>query len=386
MNIEKYVFAQVVTFLDQFKFRRIVNKYDGNRYIKHFSCWNQLLVLMFGQLANRESLRDLIISINAHKSKIYHLGFGKNVAKSTLAKANEKRNYLIFEEYAFFLIHEAQNLSIDNLFQLEGNIYAFDSTTIDLCLKVFWWAKFRKTKAGLKIHTLYDVSTSIPKYFHITEAVIHDSKMMNVIPYESGAYYIFDRAYNDFERLHNIHTIGATFLIRAKKNINYITIKNNEELPENILADLTVELSNRRSRKRYPNMLRLVKYYDSEKERELLFLTNNFNITALQIAELYKSRWQIELFFKWIKQHLKIKKFWGTTENAVRIQICVAICTYCLIAIIQKKLKLKISIYEILQILSISLTDKSLLYDILNYSNCTKNDDEQLELFDLTLL
>ncbi len=381
MFIDKYVFAQLVSFLNRNKFNRIVAKRKGDKYIKHFSCWNQLLVLMFGQLANRESLRDLIIAVNAHKSKLYHLGFGKNVAKSTLASSNQDRDYRIFEEYAFYLINEAQKLHTNDMFNLGGNIYAFDSTTIDLCISLFWWAKFRKTKAGLKIHTLFDVATRIPKYFLITEAVVHDSKAMDSIPYESDAYYIFDRGYNDFARLYNIHKIGSNFVIRAKKNVKYTTLKWRRTLPENVISDLTIEFSGSASKNKYPEKLRLVKFYDAEKSREFIFLTNNFKISSLQIAELYKNRWQVELFFKWIKQHLKIKKFWGTTENAVRIQIYTAICTYCLVAIVQKKLELNRSIYEILQILNISLTDKINLKNLLEFSPSVSPTDIDTDLF-----
>ena len=220
MNKEKYVFAQLISFLNEDKFRRIANKYKGNYYVKHFTCWNQLLALMFGQLSNRESLRDLIVALDAHHSKCYHLGMGKNVSKSSLARANQDRDYQIFEEYAYYLVGEAREKRATNIFNLGGNVYAFDSTTINLCLSVFWWAKFRKKKGGIKVHTLYDVETQIPAFFHITEASLHDSKAMKEIPYESGSYYIFDRAYNNFKMLYKIHQIGAFFVVRAKKIFN----------------------------------------------------------------------------------------------------------------------------------------------------------------------
>ena len=369
MNKEKYVFAQLISFLNEDKFRRIVSKYQGNRYIKHFTCWNQLLALMFGQLSNRESLRDLIVALNAHHSKCYHLGMGKNVSKSSLARANQDRDYRIFEEYAYYLVNVARLKRAANIFKLEGNIYAFDSTTIDLCLSVFWWAKFRKKKGGIKVHTLYDVETQIPAFFHITEASVHDSKAMNEIPYESGSYYIFDRAYNHFKMLYRIHQIEAFFVVRAKKNLQYKPIKWKRRLPQNVLSDMIIELTGFYPRQYYPEALRLVRYWDEEQKREFVFLTNATHISSLQVAELYKNRWQVELFFKWLKQHLKIKKFWGTTENAVRIQIYVAICTYCLVAIVQKDMQLNRSTYEVLQILSISLTDKTHLKDLFNKTN-----------------
>lgn len=364
MHKDKFVFSQLVSFLDRNKFNYIVRSYQGDKYVKHFTCWNQLLALMFGQLANRESLRDLVIALEAHRSKCYHLGMGKNVSRSSLARANQDRDYHIFEEYAYYLVSQAREIRTTNIFNLGGNVYAFDSTTIDLCLSVFWWAKFRKRKGGIKVHTLYDVETQIPAFFHITEASVHDSKAMKEIPYETGSYYIFDRAYNNFKMLCKIHRIGAYFVIRAKSNLQYKSIKWKRRLPKNVLSDLTIELTGFYPKQYYPESLRLVKYWDEQQEREFVFLTNATHISALQVAELYKNRWQVELFFKWLKQHLKVKKFWGTTENAVRIQVYAAICTYCLVAIIQHNMKLDRSTYEVLQILSISLTDKTNLREL----------------------
>ncbi len=379
MHKDKYIFAQLACFMDRNKFNYIVRKYDGDKYVKHFTCWNQLLAMMFGQLSNRESLRDLIVALDAHHSKCYHLGMGKNVSKSSLARANQDRDYRIFEEYAYYLVNEARQKRVSKIFNLDGNIYAFDSATIDLCLSVFWWAKFRKKKGGIKVHTLYDVETQIPTFFHITEASVHDSKVMGVIPYESGSYYIFDRAYNNFKMLFKIHQIGAFFIIRAKKNLKYKTIKWKRRLPKNVLSDLTIVLIGFYPSQYYPVPFRLVRYWDEEQKREFSFLTNAMHISALQVAELYKNRWQVELFFKWLKQHLKIKKFWGTTENAVRIQIYVAICTYCLVAIVQKDMKIDRSTYEVLQILSISLTDKTHLRDLFDKTKF-QNDKEQYRL------
>ena len=376
MNKEKYVFAQLISFLNEDKFRRIVNKYQGNRYIKHFTCWNQLLALMFGQLSNRESLRDLIVALDAHHPKCYHLGMGRNVSRSSLARANQDRDYHIFEEYAYYLISAAREKRATDIFKLGGNVYTFDSTTIDLCLAVFWWAKFRKKKGGIKIHTLYDVETQIPAFFHITEAVVHDSTAMKEIPYESGSYYIFDRAYNNFKMLYKIHQIEAYFVVRAKKNLQYKSIKWKRRLPKNVRSDVTIELTGYYPKQYYPEQLRLVRYWDEEQKREFVFLTNATHISALQVAELYKNRWQVELFFKWLKQHLKIKKFWGTTENAVRIQIYAAICTYCLVAIVQNDMQLDRSTYEVLQILSISLTDKTHLRDLFDKTKF-QNDKER---------
>ena len=232
MNKDKYVFAQMVEFLDNYKFLRIVKKYDGNKYVKHFTCWNQLLTLMFGQLCNRESLRDLIVALNAHQEKCYHLGVGKHVTRSNLAKANENRDYRIFEDFAFYMISEARKKRVNDIFKLNGNVYAFDSTTIDLCLKLFPWANFRTHKGGIKIHTLYDVETQVPAFIHITEAKINDVKAMDVIPYESGSFYVFDRAYNDYHRLYKIHMMDSFFVVRAKTNIKAKVLKWKRRLPK----------------------------------------------------------------------------------------------------------------------------------------------------------
>ena len=376
MYQDQYVFSQLVTFIDRSKFNRIVAKYGGDRYVKHFTCWNQLLVMMFGQLTNRESLRDLIVIIEAHRNKCYHLGFGKHVTKSNLAKANQNRDYRIFEEFAYYLVGEARKRRITDIFKLGGNVYAFDSTTVDLCLSVFWWARFRKNKGGIKIHTLYDIETQVPAFFHITEAAVNDVRAMDEIPYEPDSYYIFDRAYNDFARLYRIHTSRSYFVVRAKKNLQYMAIKWRRRLPKGVLSDTTIELPGYYPSRRYPEPLRLVRYWDTEQDREFVFLTNAFHISSLQVAELYKKRWQVELFFKWLKQHLKIKKFWGTTENAVRIQIYSAICAYCLVAIVQHDMQLNRSTYEVLQILGVSLTDKTPLCDL--FSNNQLNDFKEL--------
>jgi hypothetical protein len=376
---DKYVFAQLASFLNRSKFNRIVAKYDGDKYVKHFTCWNQLLALMFGQLSNRESLRDLIVALDAHHSKCYHLGMGKNVSKSSLSRANQERDYRIYEEFAYFLVSEARQKRAINIFKLDGNVYAFDSTTIDLCLSMFWWAKFRKKKGGIKVHTLFDVETQIPTFFHITEAAVHDSRAMKEIPYETGSYYIFDRAYNNFKMLYRIHQIGAYFVIRAKKNLQYKPVKWKRRLPKNVLSDMTIELTGFYPKQYYSEPIRLVRYWDEEQKREFAFLTNATHISALQVAVLYKNRWQVELFFKWLKQHLKIKKFWGTTENAVRIQIYSAICTYCLVAIVQKDMQLDRSTYEVLQVLSISLTDKTNLRDLFDKTKF-QNDKERFRL------
>lgn len=372
---DKFVFSQLIAFLDRNHFNYLVRKYDGDKYVKHLTCWNQLLALMFGQLSNRESLRDLIVALEAHQSKCFHLGLGrKPIAKTTLATANQNRDYRIFEEFAFYMMEQARRNRAADIFKLGGKVYAFDSTTIPLCLSVFWWAKFRKKKGGVKVHVLYDLEAQVPAFYHITTASVHDSKAMPEIPYETGAYYIFDRGCNNFKELFRIQRMESFFVVRAKTNLQYKCVKWKRRMPKNILSDAEIELTVYNSRKDYPDNLRLVRYYDEEQDREFMFLTNAMDLTAQQIADLYKNRWQIELFFKWLKQHLKIKKFWGTTENAVRIQIAAAITAYCLVAIVQHDMKLKRSTYEVLQILSISLTDKTLLRELFDktYSNDVK--------------
>ena len=382
MNQGKYVFSQVVKFLPQRVFDRVTANYQGNKSVKHFTCWNQLLCMIFGQLSARESLRDLTTTIEAHQSKSYHLGFGKSITRSNLSKANEKRNYKIFEEFANHLIGIAQLKNSNNTFDIKGNIYAFDSSTVDLCLSVFCWAHFRKTKAGIKLHTLFDINTKIPVFIHITKANIHDVNAMDVIDYEPLAYYIFDRAYVDYKRLYRITKAKAYFVVRAKSNIKFNRMYSNKvDKATGIKYDQIGKIEGFYTSKDYPKKLRKVKFVDKEDGKTLVFLTNNFELSAKDIALLYKQRWQVELFFKWIKQHLKVKTFWGRTENAVRIQINIAIITYCLISIIAKDLKTNRSIYEIIQILSVSLLDKTPVNESLmksDYNNVNELNTNQL--------
>lgn len=370
MNKGKYVFSQLLDFLDKDVFLRISNKYNGNRYVKSFTCWNQLAVMMFGQLSNRESLRDLVLATQAHANKAFHLGFGKYASKSTLADANTKRDYRIFEEFAYRVMAEAQKCRAVEIFKLGGKVYAFDSTTIDLCLSVFEWALFRKKKGGVKIHTFYDIETQIPTFFHITPARLHDTKAMDAIPYEENSFYIFDRAYNDFGRLFTINSVGAYFVVRGKKNNDFRPMRWKRRLPSGVLSDAIGYMDGQLTMSKYPEKIRRIIYLDSESDRKFIFFTNALDINSLKVAELYHNRWQIELFFKWLKQHLKIKKFWGETENAVRIQIYTAITTYCMIAIVQKKMSIERSIYEVLQLVSISLTETICLKDLFAKPNC----------------
>jgi len=362
MNQGKYIFSQLVDFIPKRVFDCIVMKYEGDKYIKSFSCWNQLLIMMYGQLSGCESLRELVCIVSAHAPKSYHLGFGKSViTRSNLAKANANKDYKIFEEFAYKMITIAQSKRITREFEIAGRFYAFDSTTIDLCLNLFWWANFRKTKAGIKVHTLYDVVTQIPAFLHITEAKVNDMKAMDEIPYEPNAYYIFDRGYFDLARLFRINLIDSNFIIRERRKLQYEIIDGDDLLDgtDDILCDQAIRLTGQLTKKKYPSLLRRIVYYSEEHKRTFTYITNNVEIKARHVALLYKNRWQVELFFKWIKQHLHVKSFWGITENAVRIQIYSAITAYCLIAIVEHDLQLKRSTFDVLRILSMSLFDKT---------------------------
>lgn len=372
MNIGKYVFSQIILHLPARVFDRCVDHYKGNKYVKHFTCWNQLICMMFGQLSGRESLSDLLISINPHKAKFYHLGFGKNVSKTNLAFSNENRDYRIFEEFAYTMIDKARRCALpDPDFKLDiaGPVYAFDATLVDLCLSVFWWAKYKSITGAVKIHTLIDVKTSIPCFVHITEGAVHDVRGLDVLEYENGGFYVLDRGYFDFKRLFIINLHGAFFVTRPRKNFVFNRAASRKvKKAKGILCDQTITLSSFYPLQQYPIPLRRIKFYDKDTQKRLVFITNNFELPAEDIALLYKYRWKIELFFKWIKQHLKVKSFWGTSANAVRIQIYSAIITYTLIVVIKNKLKCQLSIYEILQVLSISLLDKEPLKELLSNS------------------
>jgi hypothetical protein len=384
MNQGKYIFAQLTDFLPRRVFDRLVDKYEGNKHVRSFTCWNQMLCIMFGQLTARDSMRDLMLSLEAHQPKYYHLGFGSTVSRRNFGTANERRNYRIFEEFAYVLIEEARRSCYRDDFEIEvdGNVYALDSTTIDLCLSIFWWAKFRKHKGGIKLHTLYDVKTSIPSFLYITNASVHDVNIMDIIPYEEGSFYVADKGYTDFLRLYKIHTNGSFFVTRAKENLRFKRMYSRAvDKKTGVQSDHIGKLEIYKSKNEYPEKLRRIKFYDAEHDKDLVFLTNNMDLKASEIAFLYKKRWAVELFFKWMKQHLKIKSFWGTTLNAVKIQMYCAVIAYCLVAIIGNKLKVDRSIYEILQILSISLLDKTPIKEILtkcDYNNFKEQVNKQL--------
>jgi hypothetical protein len=369
MNTGKYIFSQFVEFLPKRVFDGIVKKYNGDKYVKTFTCWNQLLVMMFGQLSSCDSLREVICIIDAIKNKSYHLGFGNGDIKlSNVAYANANRDYKIFEEFAHYMINLAQSKRLDREFVLHGKFYAFDSTTIDLCLSLFQWALFRTTKGGIKVHTLFDVVTQIPTYIHITEAKVHDVNAMDDIPYEPYAFYIFDKGYYDLARLYRINIIDSYFVIRQKSHLNYEIVDGEDLLDgtDNVLLDQTISLTGYQTKKKYPSTLRRIVYYAPELKRTFTFLTNNFALKASDIALLYKQRWQVELFFRWIKQHLRVTSFWGNTENAVRIQIYVAVIAYCLVPIVEHDCVLNRTTFNVLRVISRVLTDKTPIRDLFN--------------------
>jgi len=390
MNQGKYVFAQLIEFLSHNDFIACVSKYKGNYKVKTFTCWHQLLYMVFGQLSNRDSLSDLIVCLQSQQNKSYHLGMGKGTSKANLAKANEKRDYRIYESFAASLVVQVQKLAISEVtfdLSIDAPVYAIDATVIDLCLSVFWWGKFRKHKAAVKLHTILDVKTNIPTFIYITSGAIHELNALDHLPIEAGSYYAMDKAYIDFGRLYRIHQAGAFFVMRAKENFKFVRLNARKvDKCTGIKCDQTVRLKNYKVSLAYPEVIRRLKYYDEENEMEFVFITNNFEISALDVARLYKYRWTIELFFKWIKQHLKVKVFWGYSFNAVKIQIYIAMTTYLLVALVKHQLKLKQTQYEILQILSISLLCKTPLLELFSNSYpqyVKEQEDSQLSIFDL---
>ena len=368
MNKGRYVFTQLCDFLPKRVFDRLVDKYDGNKYVKSFSCWNHLLVLIFGQLSNRDGLRDLIVTLAPFKSAFHHLGFGKSVTRSNLGKANEVREMRIFQEFADRMVAIARQKrdGIKDFF-ISNKVYAFDSSTISLCLSVFWWTKLHHGKGGVKLHELYDVKTDVPAFSIVTDASLHDSKVMGLIPYEKDSFYVFDRAYMVTEMLFLIHKKDAYFVVREKQKMVFKVVNDREyNNPETgIMADQIIVFTGDKTKKNYPEELRRVVYYDKEGNRTFVFYTNNVDITAEEVALLYKYRWRVELFFKWMKQHLRIKEFYGTSENAVQIQIYAAITAYCLVAIVQQEYKLEMDTYDVLRILNVSLLTRMPLVDLL---------------------
>ena len=383
MHIGRFVFAQIVQFLPQRHFGRIVAKYNDRTKGWLLSHWSHMLVLMFGQLMGCGSLRELTDITTAHGRKSKHLGFGHNpVDRQMLSKANNLRDHRIFEEFAFYMVSLAQSKRITREFELHGRFYAIDSTTIDLCMSVFRWAKFRSTKSGIKIHTQIDIVTEIPVFYRITNAKVHDVNAMDWFSYEPLACYVFDRGYFDLARLYTIHTFGAFFILREKGKPAYEIVDGEDMFDgvDNVLKDQSIRFTKKENKEKYPGTLRRIVYYAEELHRSFVYYTNNFYLSAKDIALLYKYRWQVELFFKWIKQHLQVKRFWGESENAVRIQIHVAIIAYCLIAIIEHDLKVGRPVLEVMRILGKSALTTDNIHDLLRpcKRDDSQNDDGQL--------
>ncbi|OHB45946.1 MAG: transposase [Planctomycetes bacterium GWC2_45_44] len=389
MNTDRIIFSQIMDFFPKHQFNQCVRRYRGNYRLRTFSCFDQFLCMAFAQLLFKESLRDIEICLRAMKPKLYHAGFRGNIAKSTLADANEKRPWQIYADFAQLLIARARTLYRDDSFgiDLKNTTYALDSTTIDLCLTLFPWAQFRKHKSAVKVHTLMDLKGSIPCFIRITGGSVHDVNFIDELPIEAGAFYIMDRGYIDFARLYTFTKSMAFFVTRAKTNLDYTRISYlTVDKSTGLRSDQTIMLRGLQTSKDYPASLRRISYYDKDINKRFVFLTNNFTLNAIIIAKLYKCRWQIELFFKWLKQNLHIKAFFGTSENAVKTQIWIAVSVYVLIAIIKKELKLQHSLAEILQIISVSIFEQVSLQQILTeipMKNKNFQNYKQLSLFDL---
>jgi transposase len=388
MDSGRTIFSQLTDFLPQREFRNCVERYRGNHKIQTFTCWDQFLCMAFAQLTYRESLRDIQACLRVSGRKLYHMGIRGKVSRNTLANANKTRDWRIYADFAQVLIKEARALYAGDDFavELDNTVYALDASTIDLCLTLFPWAKFRKTKSAVKLHTLLDLRGNIPTLVIITDGKVHDVNILDEMMMESGAIYIMDRGYLDYARLYIMHQARGFFVTRAKKNFNCRRIYSRPvDKSTGIQCDQVVTLNGFYAHKDYPEKLRRIRYFDAENNKRLVFLTNNFELPALSIAELYRCRWQVELFFKWIKQHLRIKKFYGTSANAVKTQIWIAISVYVLVAIIKKRLGLEMSPYTILQILSVSLFEKTPIlqaFSSAEYKNEEQGSHNQLMLFD----
>lgn len=373
MNGGKSIFSQLTDYLSWPQFQECVQRYRGGYKLKSFSCWDQFLCMAFAQLTYRESLRDIEACLRANQTKLYHMGIRGRVSRNTLAHANSVRDWRIYADFAHLLIQQARALYRDEEFglALQQTVYALDATTIDLCLSLFPWAYFRKRKGAVKLHTLLDLRGNIPTVIIITHGLIHEVNILDQLTFEPGAFYLMDRAYLDFPRLHRLHLASAFFVTRARKRFDCQRLYSAPvDRTTGIICDQIVTLTNPVPRAGYPDKLRRIRYFDPEQQRRLIFLTNNFTLSPLTVAQLYRSRWQVELFFKWIKQHLRIKKFYGTSENALKTQIWIAISVYVLVAIVKKQLKLEGSLYRILQILSVTLFEKTSILEALSLSNC----------------
>ena len=388
MNCGRTIFSQLMDFVPIHEFRQCVKRYRGSYKIKSFSCWDQYLCMAFAQLTYRESLRDIQVCLRAAQSKLYHLGIRGKVSRNTLANANQARDWRIYADFAQILIAKARRLYADESFgvELDQTVYALDATVVDLCLSLFPWAQFRKHKGAIKLHTLMDLRGNIPTVVIITHGKIHEVNILDQLIPEAGAVYIMDRGYIDFARLHALHQAGSFFVIRAKDNFRFKRLYSQPvDKSTGVQCDQIITTKNFYAHKDYPEKLRRIRFFDKDKNRRIVLLTNNFTLPALTIAELYRCRWQIELFFKWIKQHLRIKSFYGTSDNAVKTQIWIAISVYVLVAIVKKTLNIENSLYTILQILSVTLFEKTPILQALIDSYCLNSEaipNNQLTLFE----
>jgi len=389
MHPGRFIFSQLMDFVPKYEFDKCVRRYGGNRRVRTFSCYDQFLCMAFGQLTYRDSLRDVVTCLDVLKPKLFHVGIRGRLSRSTLADANENRDWRIYAEFAQVLIAEARTLYADEDFgvELDNTVYALDSSTIDLCLSLFPWAKFRKAKGAIKLHALLNLRGSIPEFIHISDGKLHDVNVLDIMIPEAGSIYVMDRGYVDFKRLYALHQASAFFVTRAKRNLRCDRRYSRPvDKSTGLRCDQTVVLAGLNSKKAYPETMRRVVYRDAETGKRFIFLSNHFELPALTVAQLYKARWQVELFFKWVKQHLRIKAFYGTSENAVKAQIWIAVCVYVLVAIVKKRLGLEHSLYTILQILSVGLFEKTPIFQAFSlHEPATENKDisNQLELFNL---
>ena len=387
MNAGRTVFSQLMEFVSPYEFQLCVDRYHGNRYVKDFSCWDQFLCMAFAQLTFRDSLRDIEACLRAQQPKLYHMGFRTAITRATLAHANRERDWRIYAEFAQRLIVQARRLYVGELLSVDLNntVYALDSTTIDLCLSLFPWAHFRTTKAAVKMHTLLDLRGNIPSFIHVSDGKLHDVHALDMLVPEAGAIYVMDRGYVDFARLHRLHEAGAFFVTRAKSNLDAHRVYSAvTDRTTGVIADQTIALDGHYTRQDYPAHLRRIRFRDPKTDKTLVFLTNLTALPALTICDLYKSRWQVELFFKWIKQHLRIKAFYGTSENAVKTQIWIAVSVYVLVAIVRKRLKLEVSLYTLMQVFSVTVFEKASIESVILQtadSSAYAMDGNQLNLF-----
>jgi len=388
MNSGKYVFSQILELVNRYEFEKIVKIHKGNYRVREFNCWNQFIQLFFGQLTNLNSIRDICLCLKAHNNKLYHLGIKNYVSHTTLSRANEKRDWQIFADFGYYLIELVRplykNSVVPNL-SIENELFALDSTTISCSINLLIWAEGKYSRGAIKIHTLLDLRGSIPSFILITDGKCHDSNILDEITPVPEAIYVMDKAYVDFKALYRIHVLESYFVTRAKATLKYTIIEQNFNIDEStgLRADKIIELTIVKSKKLYPERLRLIEYYDTEKDNYLIFMTNNFEVSALEVSYIYKNRWQIETFFKWIKQNLVIKKLWGHSQNAVKIHIWTAICTYLIVAYVKKSVKSELSIYQIMQILSISAFDKTPIGQLLNdFQNNQNVNEQQYNIFD----